>query len=153
VDGRVDEVEIGYNRPLILEAGALEILLARYGVVPVAVLVHRGERVALGPGQSSVVAGDQLTLGRIHPGNGQHVAVAEVLVAGDEPLRLLLPLGPGRAGAVTTFAAIEEAPVLLLTERRNPSMPLVWVTALLAVLGVLLVGWERVRRNGGEPGA
>jgi len=60
---------------------------------------------------------------------------------------------PGRAGAVTTFAAIEEAPALLLTERRNPSMPLVWVTALLAVARVLLVGWERVRRNGGEPGA
>ena len=71
-DGQRDEVELGYNRPLVFEGGAREILLGR--------------------------------------------------------------IASGRQG-----------PVLLLTDRRNPSMPLVWVTALLAVLGVLLVAWERAR--------
>ncbi len=143
--GKSERVTIGYNQPLLFEAGAKELLLMRQTSMPIAVLMHRGERVSLAQGATRTVKEEQITLLRVYRGGSLRVPVAELSVTGQRPDRFMVPLGAAVDGRQTRFVALRGSPAVLLTERDNPSMPLVLLTSLLAVVGVLLVVWQRLR--------
>jgi hypothetical protein len=148
--GEARRVEIGYNRPLLLEAGARELMLADYAELPVAVVRVGGLRVKLVYGEPAAAGDEQLVLEKVYPpGSGLGVPVVAVSVSGPRqpPGRLLLPVGREQPGAHIVCEALETAPAVLLTERWNPSIPLVVFVAVLAAAGVLLCIRDHRRRH------
>ena len=102
--------------------------------------------MALRPGESYDVGGQSITLTKVHDSSSLRVPVVSLNVGGDRPERVMLPLSPASSEDLA-FVDIEPASVVTLQERYNPSVPLVLVVAGLLTIGVVLVGWERVRRG------
>ncbi len=141
----VEEVRVGYNRPLISAGGARELLLGQYdSVIAEVVLRHRGQSVALHPGNSVVAGSDRIKVLAVHAPNTNpslRVPVVELEIGEN---RKLLALGPEGDGE-TAFIGFDESPVVELFERQNPSVPLAVLLALLLVAGVGLVVWGRAK--------
>jgi hypothetical protein len=142
---RAERVEIGYNRPLISRAGRSLLLLTDYQEVADGIVVrHRGQEIVLRPGERVEAAGDLLGWLRWHdPAKNPalRVAVVELAVGADNKVLAQGPEGDG----TTAFLRLHESPRVLVTERHNPSVPLALGVALLLVLGIGLVVWNRVR--------
>ena len=138
---------IGFNQPVVLEAGARELLLGRYGRrVTGAVLRVDGERVTLQPGESTAAGGRTITLEKVHGSTKLRVPVVAVRIGGTPGSRTMLPLDPSST-ADPAFVDLAYSAFVTLQERHNPSVPLVLVVAGLLALGVVLAGWERLRRE------
>lgn len=144
-----EEVTVGYNEPIVLGAGAITLLMGRTGRVAVATLVVQGESLELTPGERRpLTAGGWVELHRVISRPGLRVPVADLTVSAPEPERTMLPLTPGApAGTTPAFSSLRGSMALSLTERDNPSMPLTIALSALLVVGVLLVGAERVWRQ------
>jgi hypothetical protein len=139
----VTNLVVGYNEPIVLEAGARELLLGRFGQTPGrAVLRVHGEQVTLRPGDSYDAGAEAVTLLKLHTAQALRVPVVSLSVGQD---RIMLPLDPSSREDLA-FVDVEPTWAVSLQERHNPSVPLVLVVAGLLMLGVVLVGWERVRR-------
>lgn len=142
-------VRVGYNQPVFRALGAWELLLLRHFPVPGAVLRGAdGIAVALAPGDRGVVGGRVVRLGRVLDHPSLRAPVAEVFVEFPERGRHVLALGDALPDGALAFAEARGTPVLLLMERWNPSIPIVIGVALLAVVGVVLAGADRLRRRG-----
>ena len=146
VDGEAEQVQVGYNEPVVAHRGAVALLLGRYARVARATLRVGTETVTLTPGERRRLGSSMVVLQRVHQGANLRVPVADLVVADPAPRRVRLPLGgPGSGGAA--FVALDSALMVSLSERRNPSAPLVGLVSLLALLGVVLVVAERRRRT------
>jgi hypothetical protein len=146
-DGQVSTLTVGFNQPIILEAGARELLLGRFGrVVDGAVLQSGQERFTLRPGESRTVGGRTITLEKVHDSAKLRAPVVGVRLSGTPPSRTMLALDPS-SSADLGFVGLASSTVLTLHERYNPSVPLVLVVAGLLSLGVVLAAWERLRRD------
>lgn len=152
-DDAPETVTVAYNQPILSRFGAHELLLLRHFPVPGAVLsAPGGPSVALVSGQRAVVGDRVVTLGRLFDGDGLHAPVAEVLV--EFPVRQahFVVLGASTPDGSVAFAALRPSAMLLILERWNPSVPLVLIVALLAVIGAILTAGERlVRRRATSP--
>ena len=140
-----ETVTAGYNRPIVLDAGRRILLLGRYAQVASAVIHHRGERVTLPPGRPVKVGEDVLTLGRVFERASLRVPVAQLSIEGPNRFRGMLPLTREPDPSRTAFVDIVRSPMVALTERHIPGILLVGMTALLLLLGVAFVAWERLR--------
>ena len=146
-------VTVGFNHPVLLEGGARELLLGRYGrMVDGAVLRIGGAEVTLSPGESHSANGQTVTLEKVHSSSKLRAPVAAVRITGPTGGRVALPLDP-KSTADPAFVGIGYSTVVTLQERHNPSIPLVLVVAGLLSIGVVLAGWERLRREAREPRA
>jgi hypothetical protein len=85
-----------------------------------------------------------VTLVRLYDSASLRVPVASVAVEGSTKVQIMVALDPD---AITqpAFVGLKQSPVVVLTERVNPSVPLILIVALLLVVGVVLVGWDRLR--------
>jgi hypothetical protein len=144
--GKTRRVELAYNRPLMLAAGATALLLADYGHVQTAVVRAGAHTAELVRGVPTEVGGRVLVLERIHSGPGLSVPVAAVTEHGAGGRGAWLPVGRSSPEAELACLELKSAPAVLLTERRNPGTPLVGLAALLAALGVLLSVRDRWAR-------
>jgi hypothetical protein len=144
---------VGFNHPVLLEGGARELLLGRYGrMVDGAVLRIGGERVTLSPGESHTANGRTVTLEKVHSSARLRTPVAALRITGAPGGRTILRLDPSST-ADPAFLDVAYSTVVTLQERHNPSIPLVLVVAGLLSIGVVLAGWERLRRERREPRA
>jgi hypothetical protein len=144
-----DRVEIAYNRPLALDAGARLLLLGEYGQVPVATLRADGRTLQLVQGQPVRAGSRVLVLRRVVPA-GQSLSVPVVVLAEAGPggqREVWLPVGRELPGQALACLAVHDAPAVLLTERVNPGVPLVALVSLLAAVGVVLSTREHWRRR------
>lgn len=136
---------LGYNEPLTSSWGAHELLMGQADTMPDGLLLrHKGERVVLRGGAPAVAAGDTIVLVQFHDPRRSpslRVPVVDVQI-GDR--REMLPLDP-ESTAETVFLGANEAPMVTVLERNNPSVPLVLVVSVLLAMGVALVAWERMR--------
>jgi hypothetical protein len=143
--GQRQELQLGYNEPITWGLGAHELLLGEADMVADGLLIrHKGELASLRPGMPAVIAGDSMSLRRYHDPQRSamlRVPVAEIVLGGQA---MMLPLDPG-SQQQTAFVGMSESPRVVVHVRRNPAVPLVLLVAGLLVLGVALVGWERVR--------
>jgi hypothetical protein len=142
-----EEVTVGYNHPITSNLGANELLLGQVdSVADAMIVVHKGERGLIRPGQVTTVAGDVIVLRRFHDPERNpslRVPVAEFMIGGQV---LVLPMDPVISGT-TAFVGMNESPMVMLLQRKNPSVPLVLLVCALLLLGVGLVAWERVLRE------
>ena len=88
----------------------------------------------------------------MHSSSKLRAPVAAVRITGPTGGRVALPLDP-KSTADPAFVGIGYSTVVTLQERHNPSIPLVLVVAGLLSIGVVLAGWERLRREAREPRA
>jgi len=144
--GEPERVHLGYNEPYVREGGAFEILLNRAAQAPVAVFAVGGAERGLEPGQTVRHGGWSLMLHGVlpsrRPGGSPYADVTYLDPAGART-RTMLVMGGAGAGGAPSFRGIEERVLVSASVRRNPSVPLVVLAALLATLGVALVIAER----------
>lgn len=150
-DGATETVAVGYNVPYVQDGGVTALLLGRYSSILTAGLTVGGEQVFLTQGQQARVGDTLVVLRQVHQGASLRVPVVDVALipAGGGPARrervgYSPRLNPRQA---VSFNAIERRPVVQLTERYNPSTPLVIAVSVLAILGVILVALEHLWRE------
>ncbi|MBI5532375.1 MAG: hypothetical protein HY898_06655 [Deltaproteobacteria bacterium] len=138
-----EEITIGYNHPITSGAGARELLLGQVEMMADGLVVrHKGRQVVVRPDEPAVAGGDRIVLRRFHDPRrtpSLRVPVAELVIGGQSAM---LPMDPQSTGE-TSFLAVNESPIVVLIQRRNPSVPLVLFVTLLLAVGVGLVAWER----------
>ena len=147
--GRVQQETLGYNEPITSGLGTHEMLLSEAQLVPDGLLIrHKGQLVTVRAGMPSVAAGDAIVLRRFHDPRTSatlRVPVAELQVAGRNQM---LPLEPD-SNEETAFVGMSESPGAVVHVRDNPSVPMVLLVAVLLIVGVALVAWERARSSSG----
>ncbi len=141
-----ERVHLGYNEPYVRDGGAFELLLNRAARTPVAVFELAGEGGAVRRGETLRRGGWSLTLHNVvagrRPGAAPYADVTIFDPAGTRT-RSMLGMGERPAGGAPAFRGLEERVLVAASVRRNPSVPLVVLAALLAAVGVLLVIAER----------
>ncbi len=146
-DGATEELELGYNDPIVLHGGATVLLLARVGQGFRGTFELGGERVVLGPRQAAVVGGKRLVVKDIIYRRGLRVPVAHIAVGEPGASRpAMVGLGVGAAEGVAFVDAAAER-VVDIKERHNPSFPLTLLLSGFVAIGAVLAGWERLSRR------
>jgi len=152
-DGEDEEVTVGYNRPIVLQGGAVALLLGRYGqVAGGAVLALGPDLLELQPGERGRLGDTEITLSRVATGRSLRVPVADLTVTGgSQPRHTMLPLmARAPAGDELAFVDVLVTPAVMLNERSNPTAPYTLALSLVLVLGVTLAGLEHARRRRGR---
>lgn len=150
VSVRKDDTEyedtIGYNNPVVLNNGALAVLLRDYGNTVSSVVLKVGDRM------HNLKANEVFTL------NGQKTRMADLYMPPQyrypvvkllsttqnrETQSIYLTVGEHNAkeilGTKIAFLDIKTVPGVLVTIKNNPSIPLSLVTVVLFSLGTVLV--------------
>jgi hypothetical protein len=146
--GRVEAVEVGYNRPLSGGLGSRLAILSEFGQVPVARLASIEETCALTRGQRCLISGETIEVMAFAepggPGDGS-VLVRQTSASGQPEARWLAPGGllALRNGRPLQLLETAAAPAVLLRVRQAPGNPLALLASVLLVLGVLMM-WRRL---------
>jgi hypothetical protein len=146
--GRVEAVEVGYNRPLIGGLGSRLALLGEFGQVPVARLASGDETCALTQEQRCLLGGEPIeVLGFAEPRRPGSLAtlIRRTGVAGRPEVRWLQPgeLLALRSGRPLQLLETAVVPAVALRVRQAPGHPLALLAAALLALGVLMM-WRRL---------
>ncbi len=150
-DGRVEAVEVGYNRPLSAGWGNRLALLSEFGQVQVARLASGDEGCALAQEQGCLLGGERIELLAFaeQGGAGDRQALVRRTGAGGRPevrwLRAgeMLALRNGRPLLLVETAV---APAVLLRVRETPGNPIALMAAALLAIGVGMM-WRHLSRG------
>lgn len=137
---------LGYNRPVLLQHGIIEILMRDYGWITSSVILKIDNRTC------------NLKINDTFNANGTQVRVADLymppqyrypvvqlisLAENNENQQTFLTIGENNAkdihGAKIAFADINSVPGVLVNTKNNPSIPLTFVTIFFFSTGMILV--------------
>ncbi len=157
VSVRKDGVEysdtLGYNNPVLLQHGVLEVLMRDYGWIASSVILN------IDGHPSNVYINEKINTGNAQlyvadlymPPQYQYPVVKLVVtVKGQGAQQIFLPVGEKNAKVVNgvniVFEDIKSVPGTLVSVKRNPSIPLTFVAIFFFSAGVLLVIFRTVRK-------
>lgn len=157
VSVRKDGVEysdtLGYNNPVLLQHGVLEVLMRDYGWIASGVILNIDGR------PSNVYINEKINTGTMQlyvadlymPPQYQYPVVKLVAtVKGQGAQQVFLPIGEKNAkvvnGVTIVFEDIKSVPGALVGVKRNPGIPLTFVAIFFFSAGVLLVIFRTVRK-------
>ena len=157
VSVRKDGVEypdtLGYNNPVLLQHGVLEVLMRDYGWIASGVVLNiDGQPSNVYVNEKINVGNAQLYVADLYmPPQYQYPVVKLVVtVKGQGAQQVFLPIGEKNAkvinGVNIIFEDIKSVPGTLVSVKRNPSIPLTFVAIFFFSAGVLLVIFRTVRK-------
>jgi hypothetical protein len=147
--GRLSERTVGYNAPLATAGGASLALLSDLGRTWVARLVSGAESCTLAPQQRCRLAGEEVLLERLVPGEGgAPAAVVSARGPSGAPQQRLL----GRDGALALprggelrLAAVASERAIVLRTRETPGHPWALAASIVMAAGIALL-WRKLLR-------
>jgi hypothetical protein len=142
--GRSWETVVGYNQPLSSGWGSDLMLLARYGWRQEAQLTDGVSTCTAAPRAICTLGAHRLRVLAVHP-SGHWGPVPAVLVrpaGGTEQQFFLLPKRPRKLAdqTVVRLEAVRDQPLVLLRVRRAPGNPWALISALVLMVGLLMMG-------------
>lgn len=145
-DGTEFSDTLGYNNPVLLQHGILEILMRDYGWIASGVILKVDNRTC------------NLKINETFNANGTQVRVADLYMPpqyrypvvklispaeNNKTLQTFLPIGENNVqeihGTKIIFADINSVPGVLVSVKNNPSIPLTFVTIFFFSIGMVLV--------------
>ncbi len=153
-DGVEYSDSLGYNNPVLLQHGVFEILLRDYGWIASSVVLLVDDRACnLKIDEPFHVNGDQMRVADLYMPPQYRYPVVKLISAGGSNSgvqQTFLPIGEKNTkeinGSKITFADIKTAPGVLVNVKKNPSIPLTFVTIVFFSVGMLLVILRTVGR-------
>lgn len=137
---------LGYNNPVLLQHGVLEILMRDYGWIASGIILKVDNRTCdLKITETFNVNGKQVRVDDLYmPPQYRYPVVKLISTAeNNEEQQTFLPIGENNAkeihGAKIIFADINSVPGVLVSIKNNPSIPLTFVTIFLFSIGMILV--------------
>lgn len=144
---------LGYNNPVLLQQGVLEILMRDYGWIASGVVLMVDNRTC------------NLKINETFTANGTQVRVADLYMppqyrypvvklvstsATNETQQTFVPIGEDKGkdmhGAKIIFTDINSVPGVLVNVKNNPSIPLTFVTIFFFSIGMVLVIFRIISR-------
>lgn len=137
---------LGYNKPVLLQHGTLEILMRDYGWITSSVILKIDNRTCnLKINDTFNANGTQVRVADLYmPPQYRYPVVQLISTAqNNETQQTFLPIGEKNAkdihGAKIIFADINSVPGVLASAKNNPSIPLTFVTIFFFSIGMILV--------------
>lgn len=157
VSVRKDGVEypdtLGYNNPVLLQHGVLEVLMRDYGWIASGVVLNiDGQPGDVYVNEKINVGDAQLYVADLYMPPQYQYPVVKLVVAvkGQGAQQIFLPIGEKNAkvvnGVTIFFENIKSVPGTLVGVKRNPAIPLTFVAIFFFSSGVLLVTFRTVRK-------
>ncbi|GEM_PF-775793 len=155
---RKDGVEfpdtLGYNNPVLLQNGVLEILLRDYGWIASGVVMKVDDRVCkLKVNDTFSANGNQVRVADLYmPPQYRYPVLKLVSTTENDKITqpIFLPIGEENTkeihGAKISFEDINSVPGALVSVKNNPSIPLTFVTIFFFSAGMILVVFRVVCR-------
>lgn len=145
-DGTEFSDTLGYNNPVLLQHGVLEVLMRDYGWIASGVtLVIDNRTCNLKINETFNVNGAQVRVADLYMPPQYRYPVVK-LIFPDENNRtqqIFLPIGESNAkeinGTKIVFTDISSVPGVLVSVKNNPSIPLTFVTIFFFSIGMILV--------------
>ncbi len=145
---------LGYNNPVLLQHGVLEILMRDYGWIASGVILKVDNRTCdLKINETFNANGTQVRVDDLYmPPQYRYPVVKLISTAeNNEEKQTFLPIGENNAkeidGAKIIFADINSVPGVLVNIKNNPSIPLTFVTIFFFSIGMILVILRIIRRT------
>jgi len=145
-DGEEFSDTLGYNNPVLLQHGVFEILMRDYGWIASNVVLRiDGLPCNVRINEKMKSGNTQLYVADLYmPPQYQYPVVKLIILAeGQKPQQLFLPIGEKNAkelnGKKIIFEDIKSVPGALVSVKKNPSIPLTFVTIFFFSAGMLLV--------------
>lgn len=145
---------LGYNNPVLLQHGVLEILMRDYGWIASGVILKVDNRTCdLKINETFNANGTQVRVDDLYmPPQYRYPVVKLISTAeNNEEQQTFLPIGENNAkeihGAKIIFADINSVPGVLVNIKNNPSIPLTFVTIFFFSIGMILVILRIIRRT------
>ncbi|MBI2469807.1 MAG: hypothetical protein HYV59_00990 [Planctomycetes bacterium] len=137
---------LGYNNPVLLQHGALEILMRDYGWIASGVVLKVDDRVCTMHVNDTFTAnGTQVRVADLYmpPQYRYPVVKLTAMTQNNETQQTFLPIGENNAkelyGSKIIFADINSVAGVLASVKNNPSIPLTFVTIFFFSAGMILV--------------
>ena len=137
---------LGYNNPVLLQHGILEVLMRDYGWIASSVVLKVDDRICTIKVKDTFTAnGTQVRVADLYmPPQYRYPVVKLVsLSQNSKPEQAFLPIGENNAeemyGSKIAFADINSVPGVLVSVKNNPSIPLTFVTIFFFSAGMILV--------------
>lgn len=137
---------LGYNNPVLLQHGVLEILMQDYGWIASGVILKVDNRTCdLKISETFNANGTQVRVDDLYmPPQYRYPVVKLISTAeNNEEQQTFLPIGENSAkeinGVKIIFADINSVPGVLVNIKNNPSIPLTFVTIFFFSIGMILV--------------
>ncbi|MEK6635556.1 MAG: hypothetical protein AABY38_04305 [Planctomycetota bacterium] len=154
---RKDGVELsdtlGYNNPVLLKHGILEILMRDYGWIASGVVLKIDDRTCnLKIDEKFNVNNGRISVADLYMPPQYRYPVVKLISTTDknETQQTFLPIGENNAkeinGSKITFADINSVPGVLVNVKNNPSIPLTFVTIFFFSVGMILVIFRVIGR-------
>lgn len=137
---------LGYNNPVLLQHGVLEILMRDYGWIASGVILKVDNRTCdLKISETFTANGTQVRVDDLYMPPQYRYPVVKLIstAANNEEQQTFLPIGENSAkeinGVKIIFADINSVPGVLVNIKNNPSIPLTFVTIFFFSIGMILV--------------
>lgn len=137
---------IGYNKPVLLQHGILEILMQDYGWISSSVILKIDNRTCnLKINDTFNANGTQVRVVDLYMPPQYRYPVVQLTSSAEnnETQQTFLTIGENNAkdihGAKVAFADINSVPGVLVSIKNNPSIPLTFVTIFFFSIGMILV--------------
>ncbi len=145
---------LGYNNPVLLQHGVFEVLLRDYGWIASSVVIKVDDRTCnLKVEEPIHVNGGQMMIADLYmPPQYRYPVVKLISTEGNNTgiQQTLLPIGERNTkevnGAKVTFTDVKTVPGVLVNVKKNPSIPLTFVTIVFFSIGMLLVIFRIIKR-------
>lgn len=145
---------LGYNNPVLLQHGVLEILMQDYGWIASGVILKVDNRTCdLKISETFNANGTQVRVDDLYMPPQYRYPVVKLIstAANNEEQQTFLPIGENSAkeinGVKIIFADINSVPGVLVNIKNNPSIPLTFVTIFFFSIGMILVILRIIRRT------
>ncbi len=144
---------LGYNNPVLLQHGVLEILMRDYGWIASGVVLTVDNRTCnLKINETFTANGTQVRVADLYMPPQYRYPVVKLVSTSttNEKQQTFLPIGENNGkdihGAKIIFADINSVPGVLVNVKNNPSIPLTFVTIFFFSIGMILVIFRIISR-------
>ena len=148
---------LGYNNPVLLEHGILEILMRDYGWIASSVVLKVDGRICtINVNDTFTANGVQVRVADLYmpPQYRYPVVKLASVTENNETQQTFLPIGEKNEkelyGSKIIFADINSVPGVLVSVKNNPSIPLTFVTIFFFSAGMVLVIFRIIGRMAGN---
>ncbi len=146
---------LGYNKPVLLQHGVLEILMRDYGWITSGVTLKIDNRLcSIKINDTFIANGAPVRVADLYMPPQYRYPVVQLIsaVSNNEAQQTFLHIGENNAkdihGVKIAFTDIHSAPGVLVSVKNNPSIPLTFVTIFFFSAGMILVIFRIVGRTG-----
>lgn len=152
-DGIVFSDTIGYNNPVLLQHGIIEVLMRDYGWIASSVVLKVDDRTCnLKIDETFSVNDAQMRVVDLYMPPQYRYPVVKLIstTENNQTQQTFLPIGESNAkeihGSKIVFADIKSMPGILVSIKNNPGIPLTFVTIFFFSIGMILVIFRVIGR-------